>query len=69
VAADTVAAGAHANQQITLACEADRRDDVGDAGAADDAGWSAVDRSVPDRAGLVVAFVFGTDHRAVDGVV
>jgi hypothetical protein len=54
-----VAAGAHANQQITLAREADRGDDVGNTGAADDAGRAAVDRAVPDRAGLVVAFVVG----------
>src|SRR4029077_2312506 len=67
VAADAVATGAHANQEITLACEVDRGDDVGDACAAGDAGWAAVDRAVPDRAGLVVAFVFGADHRAGDG--
>ena len=68
MAADAVAAGAHRDEQIALAGEADRGGDVGDAGAAGDAGWAAVDRAVPDRAGLVVAFVFGADHRAVDGV-
>ena len=68
VAADAVATGAHRDKQITLAGEADRGDDVGDAGAAGDPGWAAVDRAVPDRAGLVVAFVFGADHRAMDGV-
>ena len=68
VAADAVAAGAHANQQIALAGEADRGSDVGDAGAADDPGWAAVDRAVPDRSGFVVAFIFGADHRAEDGV-
>jgi hypothetical protein len=68
VAADAVATGAHANQQITLAGEADRGDDVGDAGAPGDARWAAVDRAVPDRAGLVIALVVGTDHQAVDRV-
>ena len=66
--ADAVATRAHRYEQISLACEVDRRDDVGDAGAAGDPGWAAVDRAVPDRAGLVVAFVLGADHRAVDGV-
>ena len=55
VAADAVATGAHADQQIALAGEADRGDDVGDTGAAGDAGRMAVNRAVPDPAGSVVA--------------
>ena len=55
VAADAVAAGAYGDQQIALAGEADRRDDVGDAGAAGDAGRTAVNRAIPDPAGSVVA--------------
>jgi hypothetical protein len=68
VAADAVAARAHRDEQVALAGETDRSDDVGDAGAACDAGRAAVDRTVPDRAGLVVAFVFAADHRPVDRV-
>ena len=65
---DAVAAGAHRHKQVTLAREANRRDDVGDSGAASDEGGAAVDRTVPDRARGVVAFVVGIDHRAADRV-
>ena len=41
--------------QIALAREAHRRDDIGHARAAGDAGRTAVDRSVPEPAGGVVA--------------
>jgi hypothetical protein len=68
VAADAVAAGAHRDKQIVLAGEVERGDDVGDAGTAGDPAGSSVDSAVPDRAGLVVAFVVGSDHRAVNGV-
>jgi hypothetical protein len=64
VTADAVAAGAHRHQQVALAGEANRGDDIGDSRAAGDAGRAAVDRSVPDRARSVVARVSGKDHRA-----
>src|SRR5262245_66487417 len=67
VARDSVAARAHTDQQITLACEADRGDNVRHAGAAGNASWTAVDRAVPDRASLVVPLVFGADHGAPEG--
>lgn len=65
VTSDAVAAGAHCHQQLPLAGEANRGDDVGDSRAAGDAGGAAVDRSVPDRA-RVVARVGGQDHRAAN---
>ena len=68
VAADAVAAGAHRHLEIALAREANRRDDVGDSGAACDAGRAAVDRAVPDRARGVVALVVGQDQGSADGV-
>ena len=64
--ADAVAAGAHRHKEATLAREANRRDDVRDSGAASDAGGAAVDRTVPDRARRVVAFVVGTEHSAAE---
>ena len=67
MSADAVATGAHGNRQSALTGEPDRGDDVGDAGAAGDAGWAAVDGAVPDRAGFVVVFVIGADHRALEG--
>ena len=60
--ANAVATGAHRDEQIALARVANGRDHVGDAGAAHDAGRPAVDRAVPDRAGLVVAIFVGADH-------
>jgi hypothetical protein len=66
VSADTVAAGADADEQGPLTGEADRRDDVGDAGAAGDAGGAPVDGAVPDRACGVVAVVAGTEHLATE---
>ena len=53
--ADPVASGAHSDEQIALARVANRRDHVGDAGAARDPGRPAVDRAVPDPATGVIA--------------
>ena len=55
VPADAVATGADRDQQIALAREAHRRDHIGHARAAGDAGRMAVNRAIPDPAGSVVA--------------
>ena len=66
VAADAVTARSHRHLESALAGEADRGDDVGDSGAARDAGRAAVDRAVPDPARGVVALVARADHGAVE---
>ena len=53
--ADAVTPGADRDHQIVLARESHRRDHIGHARAASDAGRMAVDRAVPDPAGSVVA--------------
>ena len=55
MSADSVATGAHRDDQIALARVANGRDHVGDAGAACDPGRPAVDRAVPDPATGVIA--------------
>src|SRR5262249_36526384 len=52
---DAVTTGPDRDQQIALTCEAHRRHHVGYARAAGDAGRMAVNRTVPDPAGSVVA--------------
>jgi hypothetical protein len=52
---DAVTTGADRDHQIALAREAHRRDHIGHARAAGDAGRTAVNRAIPDPAGSVVA--------------
>jgi len=49
-----VAAAAHGDYEVPLAGEPHGGPDVGDAGAARDERWSAVDGTVPDAAGGLV---------------
>ena len=58
-AAGVVAAAADRHQQLVLAAEVHRRDDVGDVGAAGDQARPPVDHPVVDLAGLVVLGVAG----------
>ena len=50
-----VAPAPYGDLQVVVAREAHRRDHIGHAGAAGDAGRMAVDRAIPDPAGSVVA--------------
>ena len=63
-AAAVVAAAAHGEQQVVLACERDRRLDVGDALTVRDQRRAPVDHRVEHRARLVVAGVLRADHGA-----
>src|SRR5262245_42369891 len=55
VAGDTVSAGTDCDEQVALASEPDGRDHIGDARAAGNAGWVAVERAIPDPACGIVA--------------
>jgi len=64
IAGDVVAAAAHGNEQLFVAREIDRVDDVGGAQAADHEGWTSVDHAVPDRTSGVVTILSGQRDRA-----
>jgi hypothetical protein len=59
VAGDVVPVALDREEQVLLAREVDGVDDVGRSGALDDQRGPAVDESVPERAGIVVALVPG----------
>jgi hypothetical protein len=59
-----VAAASHGDEKIALTRETDGGPDIGCAGAARDERGMTIDRTVPDRAGLVVPRVAGTDERS-----
>jgi hypothetical protein len=59
-----VAAASHCHKQTALPRETDGGLDIGGAGTARDEPGTTIDRTVPDRAGLVVPRVAGTDERS-----
>src|SRR5262249_40364798 len=59
---EAVPAAAHRGRQAVRARELDRRDDVGDAGAAGNQAGTPVDRTVPDLPRLVVAGIVAADE-------
>ncbi len=64
---EAVPTAADRDREIVAAREADRRDHVGGAGAADDDGGMGVVYAVPDESGLCVVGGGRRDHVAVDG--
>ena len=62
-----VAAAADGHEDVVVAGEVDRGDDVGDVRALGDEGRVLVDHRVVDRAGLVVAGIAGLDEIAAHG--
>ena len=64
VAGDVVAAAADRHEQLVLAGEGDRGDDVGAPGAAGDQGRAAIDHGIEDLAGGVVVRVAGAQQLA-----
>ena len=64
-AGDVVAAAADRHEQIVLARETHRPDDVAGLRTAHDHGGSSIDHAVPDRASLVVVGRVGPDHATV----
>jgi hypothetical protein len=59
MAGDVVAAAAHGNEQLFVARELDRMDDIGGAEATHHEAGPPVDHGVPDRAGGVVTILSG----------
>jgi len=68
VAGDVVAAALDRDEQVLLAREGDGVDDIGCAAALHDQRRSTVDQPVPERAGIVVARIAGSQNRSAQSV-
>jgi hypothetical protein len=59
VAGDVVATRSHGEEQVLVAGEVDRVDDIRRPSALHDQRRSTVDESIPDRTSVVIGFIFG----------